>query len=1802
MPHSARGATRSRQACVLVLLVVLGVSGRHPAAAAEPPRLERATVPAAGRATTRLEVPDAGRYAISVESRQGVALRVVDRMSGPGEPSGAPGERDGRVDLFLDRGEVRLLTEGAPLGRGEARLEVRRFAERHLPPPRLVELRAVAEELGDFEQLSWWLDVPERRTVVLHAAGRHLADLRLWQNGSWLVDAAPEVSTLEPTPGRPLALCRLAADLGPGLYLLTAYGGPARPWSAPGTERPFHLVWGDEARGPAGRERRVMGPLGFQRLLVPASADYLRAELEEPGALALETADWAPEAPFPEPSAQAEITRESLPPVAELRRTAGAAEQRFLVTVRAAPGTPYVLQHFAAARRIPIPGRGPHWVASLHSGPAADSIDAAGVLVAVRDGKRGRAEPVAARVPVLDETRLWARRFNLLAPATLYLRVESPGDYELSAAGAAAEFRLEPLLLDLPPGYRPPPARRAPASWTLERGYHLLTLTPLEPGIVEVALRRRGLLDPLLLAVGLGGGAPAETPVRAAVGLGRVVLEPRTSYELWLNEQPGVTTGGVLRELPLDLTDPLPLSLEPGETVELPFRAAQRGALAGADERGTPLELSLDGVRWAAELEVPAGEAVARVRSTAAATVAASVGFVAEERRALNPLPPLSLADLSRLPVFTRLASGSPRPFDLARLEARTFEVEAPEAGLYVIETTGLLATEAGLRTRVAPRLVGAAENGSGRNAALRAYLRPGDYQVTVRARGESAGHLGVAMHRAALRVAGVLPEGLPARTELAPDEAVAYELDVREAGEYRLESLGLGRPLAGRFEDADGWPVDAPVLEGGWTLPLEPGRYRWIVLPRAVAARVVTRFERVLPPPRFTGHGPHPLPLDALREHVWREPEADGERAPDRWAFRLPASARVRVELDGEMEGMIVAVDGAREPVAAVRPGRGYDGELAAGAYELHARCSRVDNQVPYTVKVSPVELVDGLERSVALPAFVPVSIAEEAQVELESYGIADVRARLFDAGGRLLGSADDRPGDWNFLLARRLAPGRYRLEIEPVAGAGEGATAVGVRVRAQQEREPLAPGADVEVPLGDDVLLIPIELGAASGLLAAGARSELALGFELERQEEGVWTPVAAARGSELRLLSPLPAGDAERWRLRLWSLDRFPGTVALSLFAGVPGAVDEAELARGVELVPLAGFEPATAALSTRLALPGCFRLTTSEGDPDGLLAAPRAGRAFTRAAAVVTALERELWLAAPRSPGAAPAVAARRLRLEDRQPALSLALASGERVRCDIESGGAPAALRVSALAGAPLVAADGAGAQVALRATALAAHRALALVPAEARALTVWHGGERALEAELTLVRLAARPVRRAEGGELELELAPRELVPVALPAGAKRLRLTLGAGAAAAIGAAAAPESVHWAAEREQTRVVWSARDELAFFNPGELAARARVSWLAEAAPEALAPGAPFERRLERAESLRLELAGGAPAGSRLAVRGARAATLVGADGTVASGTELAVPAAGGALLVEAGPGFVAAWLEPGASGPALFGFGPPPAASEISPPVALSLRGREAAFRLTAAAPALLSLRSAAPMAVALAPDRGAPRFELYPAGAAFDAVLPAGGATLRLRALGDGQLAGTAELALTALERLGEGLGAPTLLAPGDARGFEFEVARAGPVGVGVAAPERGVETVAFDADGRPLGRGVVQWLDLAPGRYALVLVADADAAPAEARPALVGADAPGTGPAPEIVLGFLALERGAPAPAAGIVGEESPRRFDPERAPEPGGRGESESESGDGEEWQEDGEEWDEGEPDSEGGMADEGGEGE
>ncbi len=575
---------------------------------------------------------------------------------------------------------------------------------------------------------------------------------------------------------------------------------------------------------------------------------------------------------------------------------------------------------------------------------------------------------LASETVALSGVAGWARRFNLLDAATLYVKVEQAGTYALQSRGVAAQFRLEPLFLDrYPEGWQSPPMRSAPVEWQLDPGYYVLTLQPVEAGIAEIEISAK---------TGAGGSAMAPVavqPPRPSVQLGVVSLQNKLGYTLYLSQQPEVEAGMVVRELPLDLAAALPLALGAGEEVELPVRAAEPSVLHALTEEGGGLEVSIDGGPWTgnavgdAASVVGKGEHRIRVRSTSDRTVLASVGLVAAASLATTPLPQIPAATLAALPAFPRLAATSAQTLDLGAGEARTFLVGADEPALYRFESTGLLATAGSLRTRTRASLLAAeqrtASAGTSRSPPTcarattsspcsRAARAPVISDSSWRARRSKT----PAPSRKASRRARRSIRGAPSPTASM----------VTEAGRYTVVAWGLRSPFAMRLEDADGWPVAAPLAQGQLAVELEPGEYRLIVLPQAVPARAVVLAARETAPVELSGHGPHALALDREAANLWLEPAEGAPREPDRWRFELPAATGVTITLSDEMMGEIRALagGGALPNAGLVPPGRSFRGELAAGEYELLAESSRSNNRLPYRVVVRTDDLVDGSVR----------------------------------------------------------------------------------------------------------------------------------------------------------------------------------------------------------------------------------------------------------------------------------------------------------------------------------------------------------------------------------------------------------------------------------------------------------------------------------------------------------------------------------------------------------------------------------------------------------------------------------------------------------------------------------------------------------------------------------------------------------------------------------------------------------------------------------------------------------------------
>ena len=1686
-----------------------------------------APVPVAGRHEVVFTVERLGAYAIVASSDQGVGLTLVSRMTGLSAHAGEPGKRDGRLNVLLDKGQYKLITRGPGKGSGTAKIQIVPFVEKNgVPAPQLVESKVIQTTLGDREQRSYWINVTQERWIDVEAGGRALNDLRLWRDGSWLVGVAPKRDKVTPHEGQPLHVFRLVAHLEPGLYLLSAYGGPPEPWAKESSENPLFLRLGMPHLGSAGRQWHVISGLGIDRWLIRDTAHLIRIELPQARHLELDAGPWSEEDPFGTPDHVATIEKTSREPSAEVMAD-DAASGWVLVTVRGQAGQPYVLQYFNPQTAIGIKRSGRTWISTVATGPPEDTVDATGIVVEWDRLSNPMPQPAAAQVIHISGSKGWAVRCNLLGRLNVFLKVEDRGSYVVTLNGVAARFRIEPFFVYRPPEYQAPDWKRPGQSWDLDPGYYVLTVAPEKKGIVEISINPSSLLENLRAMLGKGKTPHLQLPM-PAVQLGVVNLARGHDYTLFLNQRPGVNSGLVLRPAPVSIEDPLPVALRPGEKIRIPVRIKETSIVTALDEHGRRVPLSFDGTAWTSEKQVSRGTYTVTLASHRKHTIWCSLQATPLRLRATAPLPKLPPATLDQLPNFPKLEAGVPRFFDIDSGRTRIFQFTAPADALYRLETTGLLNTSGVLRSRVVTSLAHTNSGGSGRNFLMHRYLGSGTYEVTVKTVGASEGHAGIVLDQTRALDGGELVPGEPARVSLARGQAIEYHFRVGAQGTYRLRSFGLGGFSRCRLEDSDGWPLLRPGGLADITRSFEPGSYRLVMLPSPVAARRVTLLEKVTKPRSFKGHGPFTIALDQTVHARWMEPADGHKRNPDVWTFQLSGSTRVTISLSGEMLGTLKKIVGSTaKEVAVVPPVRGWSGPLEAGAYRLDVRCSRRNNRVDYRLRVSPEALLPGMHRRVRAPADIPIA-TDGGLIDISSFGRQDVSGRLLDAAGKTIAYSDDRPNDWNFLLTQRLAPGKYTLHVEPV-GSDHATTDVRISRRAEKLLTKDTLPVDRTLEVHDGVVVLPIEGGPEQVLLASADGGGGALGLALERQEGCRWATVALRSGADPVIV--MPRGNGGPLRVRIWSLDRRELSVRLRITGAAPQAVREGGLAKGVRLKPVPGFAPKVAVAAVTLSRPGTLRTP----EPDVLWS--NTGGVPLRAAGggFLPAPRATGWIAAPVT-GRNVVLRAVRQTLTPNGGGITVSIGAGATVPVDLAAGSAAAvAVIARSLDGQPVVSWQPAsqGTTVATGGGWIARHAAIGVTLDPAASLAgIGLDGNLAGPADVSVraFKLDLTPSQPLSWGRTSGSLDRRALV-FDLPAGWAGLKLSLPAGSIAAIAAGDGVQDVVWAAQ--------SARTEQMEVHGGRLivapAGRGGpfTVWLtrADGTRLALGPDTPVCVVQELAPGeLRIRVAAGADSSRVLGTFGVGRAVFLSDEGHVLRGRSLAIGKASGTLVVHHGAGAAVAWLG---TGDDRFSGVLHAASNAVPSPVELpaSVRCDTARTLKTVVAKGMLfDVGTDGPTAFRFGHGSGGVTW-LQDAGTRH-VLVRKDHPELRVRPLGRPV---TVRLAVTSVTAAGEGLGAAALLAPGDAKAYRFDVTEAGKIGAGVSSDPDAATATLLTPEGSVVGRGVVMMRTLKPGSYILLVRVPADVqAPVRIRPAIVGISRPPTGPPERIIRQYIEKER--------------------------------------------------------------------
>jgi len=1115
------------------------------------------SVSSAGKHEFLLPIAKWGRYSLQATGDQPVELSIADRRNGVFRTDGIAGERNPRIDLFLDAGEYRLAVQGEKGVQGNSTLRATPFRPvAGFRPTRLVPRRENLLNLDDLEQVDFWFETPSDTTVYIEAVGRNLSELALWRDGQWLVKTANRPFVAYPKPETPLSGLCFQARLHKGTYRLSAYGGKGRDWALKAQEHPLALRMDLDSVSANSTTLWTIPSTGYARIALGSTVSTVVLEANDKKRLVAEIQSLTPE--FPD---EGSIAKDSISGKSAAARVAlvvgrsGSENPQRVVTVFGAPGQKFALVAFGEPRTsIRDMPSGTYWLSTTHTGNPVDRIGATGLVV-----DQTSSTIRAIQADTLGLGREIARRFNLLEPVNSFLWVDRDGKYSVTVGGTACKWRIRRYFQGGAPGnYLAPEYTAESKIVDLTKGVHYMELLPVKKGVATLVLKDASTLANLVSAgkAALGAAVQANWTYGApAVQFQKLVVDANDRLSISVNSQSPDLSVASLRQSPVDPDEPLSVWCRPGERIEIPVRLEGKRQVGFVDRTGNAVAMELDGKRVEGLALTESGNHVCAIKNDGA-----------ESRQFVLKSTPLERVPSVAAPAYdpSRLAAGrspaittgSVTYFDLDRKESRPYTIHVDQPGIHRIETTGRLATKIDLSDRFQQFTRSAESNGTGRNAMLIEYLLAGDYQVDVATTGKSAGRLGLSVARNALVEGGALDTNIDNRKFVEAFAGSEYSLRIPFSGRYRIESSGMNGNIPLRLEDADGWPMPA-LSEEPIDQNLSAGSYRLVALPVASSGRQIARLAPVLEKRTIKGKGPHALELNEPLNSVWVEQSGEnGTEEPVVFELRIPSPLRTRLSVSNGFQARLVA---AGKDSAQVRWSGTKSVELDTGSYRILVQPAKPRNHAPFRIAATTGELVPGLAYQIRKPRTFAVVLGRSSIVEIGSKGALDVQGTLLAEDGKtVIATNDDAYLDWNFSISRSLKAGRYFLRVE---SAQPGFTSTTVFLRALTDtvmdslRAPGGASRSMACNLHRRLGIFPLDTREGGELLACAVRSKSRIGCALEKRDSATrqWISVAQTIGADPSLT--VPRSKDARYRLKVWSESNLDEP--LDVFLALPNA---------------------------------------------------------------------------------------------------------------------------------------------------------------------------------------------------------------------------------------------------------------------------------------------------------------------------------------------------------------------------------------------------------------------------------------------------------------------------------------------------------------------------------------------------------------------------------------------------------------------------------------------------------------------
>jgi hypothetical protein len=1213
---------RRRIVFAAAIVVTVAVNSFTQTAAGEAAHSFRDTVAAGGTNTIIMPVATWGRYSVQSSGSRPIALSIADRRSGVIRRDGTPGDKHGRIDMFLEIGDYKIGAQGLKNAKGSATITAFPFTyAADVQPAYLIPLRENMLKLHDLQQCAFWFDVLRDTTVYIEAAGRYLDDLRLWRDGEWLVDSRNRPFTARPKPETPLTGIILTATIPKGTYMVAAYGGRGKEWSVTSADAPLYLQSGRELLAVNSTTTMIMPPKGYLRMLVAARVSAIVVEEPERVPLSIEVTGIAIDS----------IGAKSSAPRMMLSIGEGSAERE--ITLTGTPGQPFTIQTLGNSDDRICDGGSTWWISSMHTGNFRDQFGASGCII-------GNNESIVALcADTLADNREMAKRFNFLSEGRMsaYVWVDDDGPYWISSGGTGFSWRMSRFYRTYPPNYKAPDFANQSGSVSLNRGLYMLELMPKKKGIASIVIQKTSLVGSMYKAGKELVAGPDDNrawiPPRPCTQFGVVTRGSDQCYTVLLNNQDPEIAVVTARELPLDPDQPVSFWAGPGQKITLPVTLRGRRLVSVRDGNSRFVPFKINGVQYDTTGIFEAGACTFEVTGTGPDIRRVVFASQAPERVPTQPPPPFPDEKRLAIPTFPPLVTGKTLYLDLDRTQATPYALKVATPGFYRIETMGRLNTRLAIRDRFLYFSHQEESNGIGRNAMLIDYLLAGSYQVDVATLGRSAGHLGLAACQNPLVEGGSLEPGIDNRNFAPAYSGVVYDVRVPETGPCQVESFGMNGAFPFRLEDTEGWPFEPVVNNEPLTTTISKGTCRLISMPSMMDSRRLARLTLKSLQRTAQGKGPHPLEINTPLSLVWKEGK-DSVQSPAVFTFTLPAPVTVTLTASGGFDAVLY--ESKKDSALASWSGK-KTLDLSTGNYRLCVKPQHKSNLAPYQVSVSTRDLIAGLSYDLSKPRMLRVSIGSTGVAEFGSQGMLDAAAVLYESDAKtVIAANDDGFLDWNFAIARALKPGRYFLKVESAEGQFT-ATTIFMRSLTDTVFETLACAKEGVVVIKRDLkrrlAVFPIAAADTGDILSCALKGRSRMGISLEKSTAGAggWLPVAQVSGDRPMVTIPREARSA--YRLKVWSEGNVEESFELTYRSttATPATWTGANSGLSGQAVAMGGEYCAWFKLDLGSNAPGHFRTVSSRNQLSGVGASARFDSLFVdESAAWFSAESRFVWV--------------------------------------------------------------------------------------------------------------------------------------------------------------------------------------------------------------------------------------------------------------------------------------------------------------------------------------------------------------------------------------------------------------------------------------------------------------------------------------------------------------------------------------------------------------------------------------------